>query len=155
MHGRFLASAALVATLALLSGCGGSSSSSNQMATFKKGYEAMSARLTTAGETVGGTLKQARSKSDAQLNAAFRSLASRWQTELSEVETLQPPSSLKADFNTVTSAGSRVESDLTALVDASATRNESAGAQAYVSLLTDFQTIRTADAALKHALAAK
>ena len=154
MQARCTVSAALVATLVVLSGCGGSSSS-DQTAKFKTSYASVVGQLTQSAAAIGTAIQQASSQSDAQLLTAFNGLAKRWQSQLSQLETLKPPSKLAADFNTLTSAATRVESDLTAVVAAAATHSRAAGEQAGASIVTDILAARAADTALKQKLGIK
>ena len=94
----------------LLAGCGGSSSSSlDQTANFKTSYESVANQLKQNSQAIGTAIQHAPKQTDAQIGATFHNLASRWQNQLSQLQTLKPPSNLAASFNTVTGAASRVE----------------------------------------------
>ena len=67
-----------------------------------------------------------------------------WQTVLSKLETLTPPSSVATEFNTLKDAASRVEADLNAVVSAAATHDASAAAQASHSLVQDMASAKAA-----------
>ncbi len=140
-----------VAGVALLVGCGGPSAT----AKFKAGYVSQRGPLNRTSDAIGSSLQQASSQSDAQLFATFHQLAIRWQSQLSQLETLKPPSNLAADFNTITGAATRVESDLNAVVAAAATHSVSAGRQAGASIVTDALAIRSAATTLKQKLGIK
>jgi hypothetical protein len=122
---------AVAGTLVLLAGCGSSSSSStNQTATFEAAYKAAVDPLEQLPEEIGTTVQGATSKTDAQLGAAFRQFASRWQTRPTQLASLKPPANVASAFSTVNAAATRVESDLKAIVAAAAARSSSAAQQA-------------------------
>lgn len=157
MQGTFKSGAALLVTLALLTGCGGSSSSStsNQTANFKASYEAVANQLKQSSQAIGAAIQQAPKQTDAQIAATFHTLATRWQNQLSQLQTLRPPSNLAASFNTVTGAASRVEADLTAIVAAAATHSGAAAQQASASLVTDILSAKAASTVITNKLGAK
>jgi hypothetical protein len=142
---------ALLAVLASLGGCGGSSSN-DQAAKFKTSYESARNHLRGLSQAIGTEIQKAPSQSDRQILTAFRSLAGRWQTQLSQLEALKPPGSVSVDFNTLTGAASRVESDLNAVVSAAATHSYSAAQQAGASIVSDVTAARRADATIAHKL---
>ena len=141
---------ALPATLALVSACGGSSSS--QSDTFKTGYESAANQLKQVSIDIGKEIQQAPKQTDAQVVAAFRGLATRWQDHLSQLQTLKPPSNLAADFNTVTGAASRAEADLNGIVAAARTHSASAAQQAAASLVGDVAAAKAASTAITNEL---
>jgi hypothetical protein len=144
MQRRFLLVAVLAAALGPVSGCGGSSSS-DQTSKFKKSYVTVRRELKQTSAAIGTAITQAPSKTDAQILSAFRGLAAQWQSQLSQLETLKPPSNLATEFNTLTDSVTRIESDLNAVVAAAATHSSSAAEQAGASIVTDVNTARTAD----------
>jgi hypothetical protein len=135
----------------LLAGCGGSSSNSN----FKSNYQSAVSHLKTDSESIGGVIQQAKSMSDAEILSKFKSLAASWQSHLSQLETLKPPSNVAADFNTLTNAATRVESDLNAVVSAAATHSQSAAEQAGASLVTDITAAKGASTSIDSKLGIK
>jgi hypothetical protein len=139
--------------VALLSACGGSSS--NQTAKFKAGYVSTANQLRQTSIAIGKEIQQAPKQTDSQVLVAFRSLAARWQTHLSQLQTLKPPSNLAADFNTVTGAASRVEADLNAIVAAAGTHSASAAEQAAAILVGDVLTAKTASTKITNKLGSK
>jgi len=143
--------AALAAAVALLSACGGSSAS-NQTATFKSGYDPVANQFKRISIVIGSEIRQASSQSDAQLAARFHTFATRWQTQLSRLQTLKPPPSLATHYNTVAGAASRVESDLTGIVAAARTHNASAAKQGAASRVADIQTTKAASTKITNAL---
>jgi len=136
--------------LVLISACGGSSS--NQSAGFKSGYEATANQLKQVSHDIGLEIQQASKQTDAQVVAAFRGLASRWQTHLSQLQTLKPPSNLAADFNTVTGAAGRVEADLNGIVAAGRTHSAAAARQSAASLVSDVLTAKAASTKITNKL---
>jgi hypothetical protein len=157
VQGTFKSGAAFLVTLALLTGCGGSSSSStsNQTANFKASYEAVANQLKQTSQAIGTAIQQAPKQTDAQIAATFHGLATRWQNQLSQLQTLKPPSNLATSFNTVTGAASRAEADLTAIVAAAATHNGAAAQQAGASLVTDILSAKAASTVITNKLGAK
>ena len=154
MQARFLGAVALVAALGLPCGCGGSSSA-DQTAKFKKGLSPVVNDLKQTSSAIGTAVEQAGSQTDAQIAATFRDLASRWQSQLSQLETLKPPSNLAADFNTLTAATARAEADLTAIVAAAQTHSRSAATQASSSMVTDITSAKSASTTLTDKLGIK
>jgi hypothetical protein len=157
VRGSFKLGAAFLATIALLAGCGGSSSSStsDQTANFKTSYESAANQLKQTSQAIGRAIQQAPSRTDAQIASTFRDLASRWQNQLSQVQTLKPPANLAATFNTLTGAAGRVEADLNAIVAAASTHSGSAAKQAGASLVTDIVSAKAAGTAITDKLRAK
>jgi hypothetical protein len=148
---RTSAIAALLASLFLLAACGGSSSA-DRTAKFKTSYESARSHLRGTSIAIGAEIQDAASQSDQQVVIAFRKLAGRWQTQLSRLQTLKPPAAVSTDFNSLTGAASRVESDLNAVVSAAATHSYSAAQQAGASIISDVSAARHADAAIAHKL---
>jgi hypothetical protein len=103
-------------------------------------------------EAIGAEIQHGSSQSDGQLLNAFRKLAGRWQTQLSQLQSLKPPANVSSDFNSLTGAASRVESDLDAVVSAAATHSYSAAQQAGASIVSDVTAARQADATIAHKL---
>lgn len=145
---------AVVAVLALLSGCGGSSSS-DQTAKFKSSYGSVVAQLETSSKAIATAIQQAASKSDAQIGTTFRDLAAGWQSQLSQLETLKPPSKVAADLNTLASPAQRVESDLNAIVAAAGTHSKAAAEQASASLVADLTAVKSAAGTLNQKVGIK
>lgn len=143
----------------LLAGCGGSSSTttstSNPTQQFKAAYEKVRGPVNQTGAALGAELQRAPSQTDAQLAAAFRQLSSRFEGQISQLETLKPPPSLAADWNSVVDSAKRVESDMTAVIAAAVTHSRSAGEQAGASLVTDAGELKSAAATVKQKLGLK
>ncbi|MGI8803967.1 MAG: hypothetical protein ACR2KV_17695 [Solirubrobacteraceae bacterium] len=130
-------------------------SSPDETAKFKTDYTAAIGQLKQASASIGTAIQTAGSQSDTQILSTFRGLAGRWQTQLSQLETLKPPPKLAANFNTLTNGATRVESDLNAIVAAAATHSKAAAEQAGASIVVDVTAAKAADAALKQALGIK
>ena len=146
-----------LALVPLIAACGGSPSSTqtNPVQAFKSGYEQLRAPLNQTGDAIGAELQHAAGQTDAQLETTFQQLASRFQSQVSQAETLKPPQNLAADWNSVLDAAKRIESDLTAVVAAAATHSRSAGEQAGASLVADALELRSAAATIKAKLGIK
>ncbi len=139
--------------MVLRTGCGGTSSvtqtPSTQTVAFSTSYASVTTQLEQITKAIGAAVRQAAGSSNAQLTVEFRDLSSRWQTQLSQLETLRPPPNLTPDFHTLTDAVSRVESDLNAIVAAAETNNKAAAEQAGASLILDVAAARSADAPIR------
>ncbi len=126
---------ASVVAVCLLSGCGGSST--DQTATFKKGFSSAASQFKSASQAIGTTIEHAPSQTDAQLATEFQSFAQRWQAALTHLKQLKPPSSVSAAFTQMTGAATRAEADLKAIVLAAGNHDASAAKQASTALVTD------------------
>lgn len=138
---------------ALATGCGGSSN--DVTAKFKAGYDQLRGPLNQTGAALGAEVQRAPKQTDAQVGAAFRGIASRFQGQLSRLETLKPPTSVQADWNSVIAAAQRLEGDLTDIVAAAATHSSSAAEQAGAKLATDSQALLAAIKPVKQKLGLK
>jgi hypothetical protein len=141
----------------VLAGCGGSSSSSTssssgQTGNFKASYESRANQFKHDSQSIGAAVQGASGQTDAQLATEFQGLATRWQTHLSQLETLKPPATLAATFNTLTNAASRAETDLTAIVSAAKTHSKSAAEQASANLVTDILSAKSASTTITQKL---
>lgn len=134
MH-RF-ATGALVAAFTLVTGCGGSSSSSST-ADFKTNFSPVIQQFQNVSHSIGTEIQHASSQTDTQASAAFHTLAARWQAQVSRLRALKPPANLSSDFNRLTAATTRVESDLNGVVSAVAAHSKSGAEQSATALVTD------------------
>ena len=140
---------AIAVTGAIAAGCGSSSSSSHTTtANFNASYASVANQLKQVSHSIGVAIQQAPSHTDVQLGALFHQLATRWQSKLSQLETLKPPPGEAAEFNTLTNAVTRAEADLTAIVSAAETHSKGAAEQAAASLVTDIETAKSASTSL-------
>ncbi len=128
-------------------GCGGSSSPS-PTATFKTQYQPVEAQLKASAQQIGAAIQASAKQTDAQVFTAFQQLATSWQSNVSQLETLKPPSSLAAPFNTLRDSASRAESDLSAIAAAAATHDKSAAEQGGASIVEDILATKAAAVAL-------
>ncbi len=142
----------MVAALASISGCG---SSSDTTAKFKSGYDAVRGPLNQTGQALGAELQHASGQTDAQVEAIFRALATRFQGQLGQLESLKPPGSVQTEWNSVIDAAHRLETDLNSVADAAATHNKSAAEQAGASLVTDAAALKSAVTPIKSKLGLK
>ncbi len=143
----------VLAIAVLVAACG--SSSNDTLSKFKSDYEAQRGSLDKTGTAIGQEIQQASKQTDAQVGAAFHTLATRFQSQLSQLETLKPPANLAADWNTLTAAATRLEADLNAVVAAAATHSQTAAEQAGASLVTDAAALKAAAAPIKSKLGIK
>jgi hypothetical protein len=151
---HFSSGGALVAALVLLVGCGGSSSS-DQTAKFKASFSPVITQLTQISRETGTTLEHAQGQTDAQLGTVFHDLATRWQTQLSQLQTLKPPANVATAFNTLTGAAARVETDFTAIVSAAQTHSKSGATQATTSVVNDILSAKSASTTITTKLGIK
>jgi inosine-uridine nucleoside N-ribohydrolase len=152
---RYLqSSGALAATLVLLSGCGGSSSS-DQTSKFKTGISPVVNQFKDISQGIGAAIQHAPSETDAQLAATFHSFAGRWQKQLSQLQTLKAPASVAAAFTNLTGAARRTEADLTAIAVSAQTNAAAAAKQASSALVTDILTAKAAATTITNKLGIK
>lgn len=153
------ASAALAATLVLLSGCGGSSSGNSSSTTqansssstqtsqspaqFKAAIAPVLSSFKSASQATGSALQKARSQTDAQLAMTFQQLATKWKTALSKLETLKPPPRFAAAYNRLKSQVSGVAADLGAISTAAQNHNANAARTATTKLINDILSAKT------------
>jgi hypothetical protein len=148
---RVLAGAFVV--LALASGCGASSNSVT--AKFKADYNQLRGPMNQTGSELGAEVQKAPKQTDAQVGAAFRSIANRFQSELSQLQTLKPPASVQADWNSVIAAAQRLENDMGDIVAAAATHSASSAEQAGARLAVDAQALQSSLKPVKSKLGLK
>lgn len=141
----------------LIAACGGSSSSTqtDTFQAFKSGYEQLRGPLNQTGDAIGAEIQHAPGQTDAQVKTAVQRLTNRFQSQVSQLETLKPPPNLAAKWNSVIDSAKRIESDLTAVVAAAATHSPSAAEQAGASLVADAQDLQSAAATIKAKLGIK
>ena len=149
-------SAAIAATLVLLSGCGGSSSSSSSSSApasssstsqpsqttqsagqFKAAIAPVLNQFKSASQATGAELQQASSQNDAQVAATFQQLAARWDAALTRFETLQPPPQFTAAYSRLKRQVSKVKADLAAIAAAAQSHDAAAAKAATTKLVND------------------
>jgi hypothetical protein len=154
MRVRSMAAAALVAAALALSACGAGGSGGGSSPTpppspspsgnFNSTFAALSGQFAHGSQVIGGALITAKAMTDAQLETAFKTLASKWQIVLSKLETLTPPAAVQQEFNTLKDAATRVEADLNAIASAAQNHDASAAKQASTTLVNDIQAAKSA-----------
>jgi hypothetical protein len=149
-------SAAITATLILLSACGGSASStssssapasssstrqtsqtSQSPAQFKTAITPVLNEFKSASQATGAAIQNARSQNDAQLATTFQQLAAKWNSALTHLKTLQPPPRFTAAYNRLTSQVSKVTGDLMAIASAAQSHNGAAAKTGANALVND------------------
>jgi hypothetical protein len=146
---RHLLIVVLALALVSLEACGGKSSDEKKqdpVAAYEQGYRPAVRAMKAISKDTGDAVVDAKNHTDAELVTQFRGLATRWQSQLSRLEILKPTSALAADHKTLTTAATRVESDLHAIVTAAATHDADAARQASASLVTDILDTKAASA---------
>jgi hypothetical protein len=151
---RLGAAAGLLLTLFLISGCGGGSAS-DQAAKFKQGFVPVVGHFRDTSRAIGTAIEHASSQTDAQVGATFSVLAARWQSQVSQLGTLKPPSNMASDFNALKSAATRAEVDLNAIVAAAKTHSKSAATHAATGLVNDISSAKSASTAITDKLGVK
>lgn len=139
-HGRAVSGVCVVAVVTALSGCGGSDTT----AKFKSGYNNLRGPLNQTGQAIAQEISQASKQTDAQVSANFHSLAARFQSQLSRLKALKPPSSVAAEWTNVTNAASKLDADLQAIANAAGAHNSSATQQAAASLASSATALQQA-----------
>jgi hypothetical protein len=122
---------------------------------FKYGYNAVRGPLNQTGQAIATEIQQAPQQTDAQVAATFRTLAARFKGQVAKLKALEPPASVADDWNNVTSAASRLDSDLYAIASAAVSHSTAAAYQAGASLAADAQALTEALAPIKQKLGLK
>jgi hypothetical protein len=152
LHRRAVSVVCVLATLGILSACGGSSDTTAQ---FKSGYNAVRTPLNQTGQAISKELQQAPKQTDAQVAANFRSLATRFDSQVGKLKALKPPASVASQWTNVTAAASRLDADLKAIASAAAAHSTAAAQQAGAALAADAQALSSALAPVKQKLGLK
>ncbi|MFL5831123.1 MAG: hypothetical protein ACJ76X_14510 [Solirubrobacteraceae bacterium] len=137
-----------------IAGCGGSSSSSSTTS-FKQDYQPVVNGFKQTSGGIGTAIQAAVHQSDAQVGTAFQSLAGQWQTQLAKLKTLKPPSSVSSTFATLSSAATRVEADLNAVVTSAQAHSKTAAEQAGSALVKDILAAKAAATTIDQKLGIK
>jgi hypothetical protein len=147
-----------VASLLVLGGCGGGSSSSSQTTqttSFKTAFASAVDELKKTSQSIGTEIEHASSQTDAQIASKFSDLATRWQTGLTQLQGLKPPSDLSSTYNKLTEAATRAETDLKAIVVAANSHSATAAATASKSLVTDVVSAKSESTTITNKLGIK
>jgi hypothetical protein len=112
-------------------------------------------QLRNTSRSIGTAIQQASSQTDAQIGTTFQGLASQWQSQLSRLQTLKPPSNVATEFNTLTGAAGRAEADLTAIAAAAANHSNTGATNATSSLITDITSAKSASTTITQRLGIK
>ena len=150
-HGRAAWVLSVVAVVAVLSGCGGSDTT----AQFKAGYNSVRAELNQTGQAIAQEISQASKQTDAQVSASFRSLAQRFSTQVARLTALKPPSSVAAEWNNVTDAAEKLDSDLSKIASDIGAHDTSGAQQAVASLAANAKALQKAITPIKQKLGLK
>jgi N-acetyl-beta-hexosaminidase len=134
-----------------LSGCGGSDTT----AKFKSGYNAVRGPLNQTGQAIAQEISQASKQTDAQVSSNFRSLAVRFQSQVTQLKALTPPSSVAAQWKNVTDAATKLDSDLNAIASAAGAHNASGTQHAAASLAANASALQQAITPIKQKLGLK
>jgi hypothetical protein len=154
----FVVRVGIAAALLLPVGCGGGnsdSSSSSQTATFKTAFSSAVDQLGQTSKAIGTAIEHASTQTDAQIASTFNDLAGRWQSGVTQLQALEPPSNLSTTYNTLTVAATRAETDLKAIVVAANSHSATAAAAASKSLVIDVANAKSAATTLTNKLGIK
>jgi hypothetical protein len=154
MSGRSRVVAATGLCALAIAGCGGSSSSSST-ASFKQDYQPVVNGFKQTSAGIGAAIQAAVHQTDAQVGTAFQSLAGQWQTQLSKLKTLKPPSEVSTPYATLSAAAARVEADLNAVVTSAQAHSKTAAEQAGASLVKDILAAKSAATTIDQKLGIK
>ena len=134
--------AALV--LVLLGACGGKST-----ADFKKDYKAIDADLGHIGNDLGRAIQGAKNTTDVKLATQFDGLADRSTKVIKRLDALKPPSKVKSDVKTLSTAFSRVSGDMRDIAAGLRKHSATEAKQATITLLQDSTTVKAAAQAVR------
>jgi hypothetical protein len=137
-----------------VAGCGGGSSSTSTTS-FKQDYQSVVGGFKQTSGAIGSAIEQSAHQADIQLQSSFQTLANQWQTHLTKLKTLKPPSSVSSTFDSLSAAATRVEADLKAVVSAAQTHSKAAGEKAGGALVKDILAAKAAATTIDQKLASK
>jgi hypothetical protein len=143
-----------IAAAVLLGACGGSSTA-DQTTKFKQGFPPVTKQFQQTSQAIGTTVEQAQTRTNAELATEFHDLAVRWQKPLNQLDALKPPASVKSEYDKLSAAAARVESDLNAISSAARTNNPPAARTSSSSLVVDITTARVASSSIDSKLGIK
>lgn len=163
---RITESAAIAATLVVLSGCGGSSPSSSSSSAsanssstsqaapsdtqFKAAVTPVLNQFKSASQRTGAAIQQAGSQSDSEVAATFHELEGKWKAALTKLEALQPSPRLTAAYNRLKRQVTNVDADLAAIVSAARSHNVAAAKAAGSKLVTDIVSAKATSTTLSN-----
>ena len=149
-----VARGALVVVLLLVTGCGGSGSSSTTAnpSTFRTDFKLSLAQFKKTAHDIGVAVKNAPSQSNTEIASTFTGLAADWQADVTHLKSLTPPASVAGEFTTMTDAATKAEADLNAIVAAAQTNNANAAKLAAEKMVTDVLAAKTAADTIQHKL---
>ena len=146
---------AAIAAVAL-AGCGSSGSSSGpSLGAFKSGFQAQKASFTSIGADLQTAITSAGSDSASKIATEFTALASRTTAAAAALRSLKPPAKYQADVGTLAGGFDSVAADMTAVSDAAQKNDATAAKNAAAKLLTDSNTVHTADLKISRELGLK
>ena len=132
--------ALLAAALLLASGCGSSGPSAAE--TYKTAYTPINAEIIATGNEVGTALTSARSKTDAELSAAFARLSDRAAALAGAMAKLAPPKDLATDHQLLLSALRKEAGNLNRIAEAAVKGDPIAAKSASADTVTAAAGIR-------------
>jgi hypothetical protein len=151
---RLLAAIALISAVAA-AGCGSGGDKAPSTAEFKQAYSAQRTALNRVSDQIGTAIMTADGKSDAEVEASLRAVQGRYHAQLAELDALQPPDALRADFTRVTTAARTLDDDLVAITKAAGAHDAEGAKTATEQLIGHIPALKTAGATLGKKLGLK
>ena len=140
--------AALVALA--IAGCG---SSAPSLTAFKSGFNTDRAQFRKLGEDLQATVGGAQRKTNAQLAAELKPLATRAREQGARLAELKPPASYKANLEKLANGFDAIAVDLKRIANAATSNDAQAASSATRALVADATRVKAADLAIAGALA--
>ncbi len=147
--------AALAAAIGLAA-CGGGDSAPTK-AEYQEAFQPVNEEIKTLGQEVGDAIVNAKGKSDADLAAQFKDLATRTTTAATSVGELEPPDdeAIQKDQDALEAALNQGARDLTSIASAAEAGNAKTAAAAVAKLAADSDDIRKPRERIEQALASE
>ena len=129
----------------LIAGCGGGSQSQTT-ANFKASYLSLTGAIQQIGAEMTRAIEHASHRTPSQIASEFSDLADRFNTQLIQLEALNPPSSVAGAFQKLTAAASRLEDDLNAISNAGSRKDGVAAVTAIRAVVRDADAMNASGA---------
>jgi ABC-type glycerol-3-phosphate transport system substrate-binding protein len=146
--------AALIAAIGLAA-CGGDSAPTK--AEYQEAFQPVNEEIQNLGQEVGDAIVNAKGKSDADLAAQFKDLATRTTAAATSVGDLEPPDdeAIQKDQDALEAALNQGARDLTSIASAAEAGNAKTAAAAVAKLAADSDDIRKPRERIEKALASE
>lgn len=144
--GRALATGLAAVAIAA---CGSSAPSTSA---FKTGFEADRSQFRQLGLALESAIGGARTKTDAELAAELRPLATRARAQATQLAHLKPPGRYKANVAKLVAGFNAISRDLKQIATAASANDAQAASSATRALVADATSVKAADLAITGAL---